>query len=75
MDLGNINGNKVIHNKLKKCEICGRELEPIGLDYLYCNISPEYIECKRCSCEKAQEYWKKINKNMKLIRESILEVL
>lgn len=62
MDLENINGNEVIHNKLKKCEFCGRELEPIGLDYLYCNISPECIEYKRCSCEKAQAYWKEKDK-------------
>ena len=41
MDLKNINYNEVIHNKLKKCEFCGRELEPTGLEYLYVNISPD----------------------------------
>ena len=58
MDLENTNYNEGIHNKLKKCEFCGRELEPIGLDYLYANISPDSIEYKRCTCSKAEEYWK-----------------
>ena len=35
MVLDNINCSEVIHNKLKKCEFCGKELAPIGLDYLY----------------------------------------
>ena len=35
MVLENIKYNEVIHKKLKKCEFCGRELTPIGLDYLY----------------------------------------
>ena len=38
MGLENINYNEVINNKIKKCEFCGRELEPIGFDYLYVNI-------------------------------------
>ena len=59
MDLENTNYNEIIHKKLKKCEFCGRELEPIGLDYLYFNYSLECIEYKRCTCEKAKEYWKK----------------
>ena len=41
MVLDNINCSEVIHNKLKKCEFCGKELAPIGLDYLYANISPD----------------------------------
>ena len=61
MVLDNINCSEVIHNKLKKCEFCGKELAPIGLDYLYANISPDAIKYERCDCNKAQEYWKKID--------------
>lgn len=59
MVLDNINCSEVIHNKLKKCEFCGKELTPIGLDYLYANISPDAIKYERCDCNKAQEYWKR----------------
>ena len=62
MVLENIKYNEVIHKKLKKCEFCGRELTPIGLDYLYANISPDNIEYERCTCKKAQEYWKEKDK-------------
>ena len=50
---------KVINRKLKKCGFCNKELKPIGFDYLYENVSPEYIEYERCTCKKAQEYWRK----------------
>lgn len=62
MGLENTNYNEVINNKLKKCEFCGRELEPIGFDYLYVNISPDCIDYKSCTCDKAQEYWKEKDK-------------
>lgn len=58
MDLENIKINRVIHNEFKKCGFCGRNLKPIGFDYLYFNISEEFIEYERCNCKKAQEYWK-----------------
>ena len=58
----NIKYNEIIHKKLKKCEFCGRELTPIGLDYLYANFSPDNIEYERCTCKKAQEYWKEKDK-------------
>ena len=58
----NIKYNEVIHKELKKCEFCGRELTPIGFDYLYANFSPDNIEYERCTCKKAQEYWKKKDK-------------
>ena len=58
----NIKYNQVIYKKLKKCEFCGRELTPIGLDYLYANLSPDNIEYERCTCSKAQEYWKEKDK-------------
>ena len=61
MDLDNMKFNEIIHNKFKKCGFCGKELVPKGLDYLYANISPDAIEYQRCDCEKAQEYWKKID--------------
>ena len=47
MDLQNINYKELIHNKLKKCEFCGEELVPIGLDYLYANMTPDCIEYQR----------------------------
>lgn len=58
MVLDNTKSNKVIHNKLKICEFCSKELNPIGLDFLYENISPDVLEYERCTCTKAQEYWK-----------------
>lgn len=58
MALENIKYNEVIHKKMKKCEYCGRELTPIGLDFLYANFSPDNIEYERCTCKKVQEYWK-----------------
>ena len=70
MGLENTNYNEVINNKLKKCEFCGRELEPIGFDYLYVNISPDCIDYKRCTCDKAQEYWKEKDKGV--IRMTVL---
>lgn len=62
MALANTKYKEVIHKKLKKCEYCGSELTPIGLDYLYANISPDNIEYERCTCKKAQEYWKEKDK-------------
>lgn len=62
MVLENIKYNEVIHKKLKKCEFCGRELNPVGLDYLYANLSLDNIEYERCTCKKAQEYWKEKDK-------------
>lgn len=62
MALENTKYKEVIHKKLKKCEYCGRELNPIGLDYLYANFSPDNIEYERCTCKKAQEYWKEKDK-------------
>ena len=64
MALENIKYNEVIHKKLKKCEYCGRELTPIGLDYLYANFSPDNIEYERCTCKKSQEYWNEKDKQV-----------
>lgn len=62
MDLENTNYSEVKKNKRKKCEFCGRELEPIGLDYLYVNISSDNIQYHRCNCNKAEEFWRKKDK-------------
>lgn len=62
MALENTKYKEVIHKKLKKCEYCGKELTPIGLDYLYANFSPDNIEYERCTCKKVQEYWKEKDK-------------
>ena len=59
MTLENTKYSKTIHRKLKKCEFCNKELKPIGLDFLYANISSDYIQYERCTCSKAKEYWKK----------------
>ena len=61
MVLDNTKFDEVIHKEFKKCEFCGKELRTIGLDYLYANISPDAIKYERCDCNKAQEYWKKID--------------
>ena len=63
MGLENTNYNEVINNKHKKCEFCGRELEPIGFDYLYVNISPDCIDwnnvktCLMSDLLKRQSYY------------------
>ena len=62
MALGNTDYKEVMHNKLKKCEFCSRKLEPIGLDYLYANISPEFIKYQKCTCNKAEQYWREKDK-------------
>lgn len=62
MALENINYNNFIHKKIKKCEFRDKELKPIGLDYLYVNISPESIQYQRCTCDKAKEYWNEKDK-------------
>ena len=80
MDLENIKINRVIHKEFKKCGFCGRNLKPIGFDYLYCNISEEFIEYERCNCKEAQEYWKQKDlenfktENRKKYREIIKEI-
>lgn len=61
MDLENTNCDEVIHNRFKRCEFCGKELQPIGFDYLYVNISEDSIEYERCDCSKSKEYWKEID--------------
>ena len=52
------NYQKNFHNK---CKFCGKELKPIGLDYLYTNISPDSIEYERCTCKESVEFWKGID--------------
>ena len=52
-------GNK--KNLNSKCKFCGKDLKPIGLDYLYVNIFPEFIEYERCTCKKSINYWKEID--------------
>ena len=57
MDLENMkceSKDEIFHNK---CKFCGKDLKPIGLDYLYANTSPECIDYERCNCDKAQEYF------------------
>lgn len=58
MVLDNTQNSKIIHNKIKTCEFCNKKLTPIGFDFLYDNISPDELEYERCTCTKAQEYWK-----------------
>lgn len=61
--------NTIIHNKFRKCEFCGQELKPKGLDYLYINRTPDSIEYERCNCEKAVDYWKQKDKEQKEIEK------
>ena len=62
MDLDNTKSDEIIHKEFKKCGFCGKELIPIGLDYLYANISPDAIKYERCNCNEAQEYWNNVDK-------------
>lgn len=61
MDLENTKCNNYQKNFHNKCKFCGKELKPIGLDYLYTNISPDSIEYERCTCKESIEYWKEID--------------
>ena len=66
MDLENTKCNNYQKNFHNKCKFCGKELKPIGLDYLYTNISPDSIEYERCTCKESVEFWKGINNIGKL---------
>lgn len=61
MDLENIKYENCQKNFHSKCKFCGKELKPIGLDYLYTNIFPNSIEYERCTCEKSKEHWQEID--------------
>ena len=64
MDLENMKCNskdKIFHNK---CKFCGKDLKPIGLDYLYANIPLSSIEYERCNCEES----KAVNVNMRMYK-------
>ena len=50
--------DKIFHNK---CKFCGKDLKPIGLDYLYANIPLSSIEYERCDCKQSKAYWNEID--------------
>ena len=61
MDLENMkckSEDEIFHNK---CKFCGKDLKPIGLDYLYANIPLSSIEYERCDCKESQAYWNEID--------------
>ena len=58
MDLENMKCNskdKIFQNK---CKFCGKDLKPIGLDYLYVNMPLSSIEYERCVNDKIRMYKK-----------------
>ena len=61
MDLENMkckSKDEIFHNK---CKFCGKDLKPIGLDYLYVNMPLSSIEYERCNCEESKAYWNEID--------------
>ena len=61
MDLENMKCNskdEIFHNK---CKFCGKDLKPIGLDYLYANMPLSSIEYERCDCKQSKIYWDEID--------------
>lgn len=61
MDLENTKCNskdEIFHNK---CKFCGKNLKPIGLDYLYANMPLTSIEYERCDCKESKAYWNEID--------------
>ena len=61
MDLENTKCNskdEIFHNK---CKFCGKDLKPIGLDYLYTNMPLSSIEYERCDCKQSKIYWDEID--------------
>ena len=61
MDLENTKCNskdEFFHNK---CKFCGKDLKPIGLDYLYANMPLSSIEYERCDCKQSKAYWNEVD--------------
>ena len=61
MDLENTKCNskeEIFHNK---CKFCGKDLKPIGLDYLYANMPLSSIEYERCDCKQSKAYWNEVD--------------
>ena len=61
MDLENTKCNskdEIFHNK---CKFCGKDLKPIGLDYLYANMPLSSIEYERCNCKQSKAYWNEVD--------------
>lgn len=61
MDLENTKCNskdEIFHNK---CKFCGKDLKPIGLDYLYANMPLSSIKYERCDCKQSKSYWDEID--------------
>lgn len=61
MDLENTKYENCQKNFHNKCKFCGKDLKPIGLDYLYTNVSSELIEYERCTCKESRNYWKDVD--------------
>ena len=61
MDLENTKYENCQKNFHNKCKFCGKDLKPIGLDYLYTNVSSELIEYERCTCRESKNYWKDVD--------------
>lgn len=61
MDLENTKYENYQKNFHNKCKFCGKDLKPIGLDYLYTNVSSELIEYERCTCKESRNYWKDVD--------------
>lgn len=60
MDLENTKYENCQKNFHNKCKFCGKDLKPIGLDYLYTNVSSELMEYERCTCKESRNYWKDV---------------
>lgn len=61
MDLENTKYENCQKNFHNKCKFCGKDLKPIGLDYLYTNVSSELIKYERCTCKESKDYWKDVD--------------
>ncbi len=61
MDLENTKYENCQKNFHNKCKFCGKDLKPIGLDYLYTNVSSELIEYERCTCKESKNYWEDVD--------------
>lgn len=61
MDLENTKYENCQKNFHNKCKFCGKDLKPIGLEYLYTNVSLELIEYERCTCKESKNYWNDVD--------------
>lgn len=76
MDLENIRCENPKY--IKKCKYCGKELHPIGLDFLYENINPDSFTYEKCDCKESiledqSKAFEQKQANIKVLNKKIID--